>query len=72
MLSEKADGKMSKNGCGYMEVFGSDQDGGERSFEVYYAIQQDGSIKIEGYPGIEECIYFEASDIEQQIRDELA
>ena len=56
---------------GYMEMFFTDRDGGEVSHEVEVTLK-DGKLSITGnMPGPEDDLYYDESDIEEQLRDAM-
>lgn len=56
---------------GYVELFFTDQDGGERSQEVEVTMV-DGKLEVTmGMPGPEDNMYWDDADIEEQLEDAL-
>jgi hypothetical protein len=56
---------------GYMEMFFTDRDGGEVSYEVEVTLK-DGKLSVTGnMPGPEDDLYYNDSDIEEQLRDAM-
>jgi|TARA_B110000908_G_scaffold2534_1_gene3431 hypothetical protein len=56
---------------GYMEMFFTDRDGGEKSMEVEVTMQ-DGKLSVTGgMPGPEDDMYWDDDDIDQQLQDAL-
>jgi len=56
---------------GHVEMFFTDRDGGEVSHEVEVTLK-DGKLSITGnMPGPEDDLYYDESDIEEQLRDAM-
>jgi len=56
---------------GYMEMFFTDRDGGEVSYEVEVTLK-DGKLDVTGpMPGPEDDLYYDDADIDEQLRDAM-
>ena len=56
---------------GHMEMFFTDRDGGEVSYEVEVTLA-NGKLSVTGnMPGPEDDLYYDESDIEEQLRDAM-
>jgi len=57
---------------GYMEMFFTDRDGGEVSYEVEVTLN-NGKLDVTGpMPGPEDDLYWDDADIDEQLRDAMA